>query len=177
MDAIQSLECQTRRFHITRLDDQEATVAAVLEHMTGCSWIHFACHGVQDVADPTGSAFMLFDKRLTLMDIMKQHFSHTELAVLSACQTATGHRELPGEAIHLAAGMLAAGYGNVVGTMWSIQDDDAPIIAQKFYQYLFEEADGDGSRAAYALHHAVTHLRGIVGEDKHQEIPKLGCGG
>ena len=97
---------------------------------------------------------------------MKQSFSHTELAVLSACQTAKGDSELPEEAIHLAAGMQMAGYRSVVATMWSIQDDDAPILAEMFYKYLIEEAGGDSSRAAYALHHAVGHLRKVRGENK-----------
>ena len=164
LNAIQTLHSSTGRLHITRLDHREATVAAVLQHMKECSWIHLACHGVQDTAGPTESAFHLFDKPLTLKEVMKQSFTHTELAVLSACQTAKGDRELPEEAIHLAAGMLMAGYGSVVATMWSIRDDDGPIIAEKFYKYLIDEAGGDSSRAAYALHNAVARLRNVRGE-------------
>jgi CHAT domain-containing protein len=162
---IQTIQATTRHFPITRLNDREATVAAVLQGMKECNWIHLACHGVQDAASPTNSAFLLIDNPLTLREIMKQSFTHTELAVLSACQTAKGDSELPEEAIHLAAGMLMAGYGSVVGTMWSIRDDDGPIIAEKFYKYLIEEADGDSSRAAYALHDAVARLRDIRGEN------------
>jgi CHAT domain-containing protein len=165
VDTIQTLQTQTRQLRIIRLDDQEATVAAVLQHMQECSWIHLACHGIQDADNPTNSAFLLVDNPLTLREIMKQSFSHTELAVLSACHTAKGHSKLPEEAIHLAAGMLIAGYGSVVGTMWSIQDDDAPIVAEKFYKCLLEEAGGDSRRAAYALHDAVAHLREVRGED------------
>lgn len=165
VDTIQSLQRQTDQLHVTRLDDREATVAAVLQHMEGCNWIHLACHGVQDAANPTDSAFLLIDNPLTLREIMKKSFSHTELAVLSACQTAKGDSGLPNEAIHLAAGMLAAGYASVVATMWSIQDDDAPIIAEKFYKYLIEEAGGDSGGAAYALHYAVAHLREVRGEN------------
>jgi CHAT domain-containing protein len=165
LDAVQTLQTLTGRLHITRLDDREATVAAVLRHMKECSWIHLACHGVQDTASPIESAFHLIDNPLTLKEIMKQSFTHTELAVLSACQTAKGDRKLPEEAIHLAAGMLMAGYGSVVGTMWSIRDDDAPIIAEKFYRYLIDEAGGDSSRAAYALHNAVAHLRDVRDEN------------
>jgi CHAT domain-containing protein len=165
VDAIETLQSQTSRLHVTRLDDQEATVAAVLQYMKECSWIHLACHGVQDAANPADSAFLLIDNPLTLKEIMKQSFAHTELAVLSACQTAKGDSGLPEEAIHLAAGMLMAGYGSVVATMWSIQDDDAPIIAEKFYKYLIEEAGGDSSRAAYALRDAVAHLREVRGEN------------
>ena len=162
VNAIGSLQNQSG-LHVTRLDDREATVTAVLQHMKECSWIHLACHGVQNADNATDSAFLLYDKPLTLRAIMKQSFSHTELAVLSACQTAKGDSDLPEEAIHLAAGMLMAGYGSVVATMWSIGDDDAPIIAEKFYKYLIE-AGGDSSRAAYALHDAVAHLRSVTGE-------------
>jgi CHAT domain-containing protein len=165
VDAIQTLQSQSDQLHITWLDDQKATVAAVLQHMKECNWIHLACHGVQDSVNPIDSAFLLIDNPLTLKEIMRQSFSHTELAVLSACQTAKGDSELPEEAIHLAAGMQMAGYGSVVATMWSIQDDDAPIIAEKFYKYLIEESGGDSGRAAYALHHAVSHLRNIKGEN------------
>jgi len=164
VNAIQTLQDKTGRLNVTRLDDQKATVTAVLQHIQECSWIHLACHGVQDTNNPINSAFLLFDKPLTLKEIMKQSFSHTELAFLSACQTASGDRKLPEEAIHLAAGMLIAGYGSVVATMWSIVDDDAPIVAEKFYRYLIEEANGDSRRAAYALHHAVAHLRDVIGE-------------
>jgi len=165
IDAIQALQCKTTQLRITRLDDQGATVAAVLQHMKECNWIHLACHGVQDAVEPTNSAFLLIDKPLTLKEIMKQSLSHAELAVLSACQTAKGDRNLPGEAIHLAAGMLMAGYGSVIATMWSIDDNDAPLVAEKFYKYLMEEAGGESRRAAYALHDAVAHLREVTGEN------------
>jgi CHAT domain-containing protein len=165
VNAIQALQSRTGRLCITRLDGQAATVSAVLKYMKECSWIHLACHGVQDAASPTKSAFLLVDNPLTLKEIMKQSFTHTELAVLSACQTAMGDSKLPEEAIHLAAGMLMAGYGSVVGTMWSIRDDDAPIISEKFYEYLIGEAAGDSSRAAYALHNAIAHLRDVRGEN------------
>ena len=165
-DTIQIIQRQTGGLHLAHLDDQAATVPAVLKHMAESSWIHLACHGTQDPVNPTDSAFILIDGRLTLKEIMKQSFSHTELAFLSACETAMGDGELPEESIHLAAGMLMAGYGSVVATMWSIQDDDGPIIAEKFYKYLIEDAGGDSGRAAYALHVAVAHLTEVRGEDK-----------
>ena len=165
INTIETTQSETNRLRLTRLDDRKATVAAVLKHMKECDWIHLACHGSQDLVNPTESAFLLFDKPLTLKEIMKQSFSHTELAFLSACQTAKGDSKLPGEAIHLAAGMLMAGYGSVMGTMWSINDNDAPIVAGMFYKYLTEEGGGDSGCAAYALHHAVAQLRELVGEN------------
>jgi CHAT domain-containing protein len=69
------------------------------------------------------------------------------------------------EAIHLAAGMLMAGYGSIVGTMWSIGDDDGLIIAEQFHKCLVDEAGGDSGRAAYALPDTVAHLRNARGEN------------
>jgi len=158
VNAIRAVQNQTRRLIVTALNGEEATVDAVLRCMKDCNWIHLACHGVQDPTRPTNSAFLI-NGELTLKEIMKQSLPHTELAFLSACQTAKGDSQLPEEAIHLAAGMLNAGYGSVIGTMWSIRDDDAPIVAEKFYSYLIGEANGNSAKAAYALHNAVAHLR------------------
>lgn len=162
VDKIKRLcEGSTSRFGLQWLDDKEATVDAVLHGMKEHQWVHLACHGIQNRAE---SAFILADGRLTLQRIMKESFTHTELAVLSACETAMGDAELKEEAIHLAAGMLMAGYGSVVATMWSIADADGPVIAEKLYAYLMNEANGDSTKTAYALHHAVSHLRERVGE-------------
>ena len=165
INAIQAIQASTGRLVITQLTDQASTVAAVLQGMEGCDWIHLACHGVQDATNATDSAFVLIDGKLTLKEIMRRSFSHTEFAFLSACHTAKWDEALLEEAVHLAAGMLMAGYGSVVGSMWSIRDDDGPIIAEYFYKYLIEEASGDSGRAAYALHCAVAHLRNVRGED------------
>lgn len=99
------------------------------------------------------------------MDIIKCSVSRAELAVLSACQTSTGIQSLPEEAVHLSAGMLIAGYRSVIGTMWSVGDGDAPLVTEKFYSYLVNDAGGDSEQSAYALHHAVNALRETVGEE------------
>ncbi|KAI0313037.1 CHAT domain-containing protein [Amylostereum chailletii] len=146
------------------LDSEAATKDSVLAAMADHSWIHLACHAHQHVQDPTQSAFILHDSRLELLSIMQRSFKHTELAFLSACQTATGDEKLTEEAVHLAAGMLMAGYSSVVATMWSIMDKDAPVIAEEFYLRLMKDGGDGRSKVAYALHAAVKHLRDEVGE-------------
>jgi len=158
IDAIRALQNKTGRLHVTALNGEEATAEAVLRGMKHCNWIHLACHGIQGLEGKANEAFLIGGE-LTLHEIMQQSFSHSELAFLSACQTAKGDSWLPEDAMHLAAGILTAGYRSVVGTMWSIRDADAPIIAERFYTYLLAEAGGDSTKAAYALHHAVGHLR------------------
>ena len=83
-----------------------------------------------------------------------------DLAFLSACQTSTGDEKLSEEAVHLAAGMLAAGYRGVVATMWSINDRYAPGVSEDFYANLINGAeDLNSENVACALHHATLKLR------------------
>lgn len=94
---------------------------------------------------------------------------NAELAFLSACQTAVGDKRNPEESIHLAAGMLAVGFQGVIATMWSIGDDDAPVVVEAYYKKLLElrstpNVISGQTGAAYALHHAVQVLRERVGE-------------
>jgi len=127
--------------------------------------LHLACHGIQDSLDPTNSAFMLHDGSLPLSVLMTKATVSAELAFLSACQTATGDEKLPEEAVHLTAGMLSIGYKSVIGTMWSIGDEDAPIVADEVYTRLLQfDANEERSRVALALHESVGHLREKVGE-------------
>ena len=136
-----------------------ATVESVVKGMEQHSWVHIACHAVQDTIEPNQSAFCLYNGHLTLSEITAKLFPHADFAFLSACQTATGDENLPEEAVHLAAGMLAAGYQSVIATMWSIMDDDAPLVAAEVYSHLIRSTKPDSTRAAHALHHAVKQLR------------------
>jgi CHAT domain-containing protein len=143
------------------LNRHEGTISAVLEGMKTHSWVHLACHGIQDSLD---SAFSLEDGKLKLSTLMTQSLPHAELAFLSACQTASGDEQLPEEAVHLAAGMLNVGYKSVIGTMWSISDLQATKVAEKFYEAIKKQlATGKELQPAYALHEAMQDLRKTVG--------------
>ena len=123
---------------------------------------------MQDVNDPTQSAFALYDGKLTLSALMGTTAEDAELAFLSACQTAVGDEKIPEESAHLAAGMLVVGFKGVIATMWSIGDEDAPVVAEAYYRKLIEIRNSStvqaGTGAAYALHEAVRVLRAKVGE-------------
>jgi CHAT domain-containing protein len=161
------------RDHVIHLEDAQATVESVLGAMDlhHCQFVHLACHGLQDLDDPTKSAFALHDGHLHLSQLMTSKSTDTaELAFLSACQTATGDTKVPEEAVHLTAGMLFVGYKAVIGTVWSIGDQDAPLVADEVYRHLKEglkQKEGEERRilnVAYALHEAVKRLREEVGE-------------
>ena len=143
------------------LQETSGTVEDVLEKMSMSDWVHFACHGTQDRTNPLDSGLLLAHrKRLKLSDIVRLSCPRGGLAFLSACQTATGNEQLSEEAIHLAAGMLLAGYRGVIATMWSIMDNDAPRVTEDVYKSLFQDGKvPDSGQAAEALHHAIERLR------------------
>ncbi|KAJ7469419.1 TPR-like protein [Mycena galericulata] len=145
---------------VLRLNGDMATVDSVQQGMRDSAWVRFACHGVQDISHPTESALLLAgSSRLTLSSIIRQALPHADLAFLSACQTATGDKSLQEESVHLAAGMLLAGYRSVIATMWTIMDNDAPKVTGDVYEHLFRTSPPDPTRAAEALHLAIQKLR------------------
>ncbi|KAJ7128032.1 CHAT domain-containing protein [Mycena epipterygia] len=148
------------------LDQDMATIENVQKGMKDSRWVHFACHGVQHTS-PTESALLLAgSSQLTLSNIIQLSLPNADLAFLSACQTATGSQALQDESVHLTAGMLLAGYRGVIGTMWSIMDNDAPQVASDVYAHLLEASPPDPMRAAEALHLAVQRLREQPGTKK-----------
>ncbi|KAJ7885436.1 CHAT domain-containing protein [Mycena leptocephala] len=128
--------------------------------MVHIQWLDNKMATIDNSASPTESALLLAgSSRLTLSNIIQLSLPNADLAFLSACQTATGSQALQDESVHLAAGMLLAGYRGVIGTMWSIMDNDAPQVAGDVYAHLFEASPPDPTRAAEALHLAVQNLR------------------
>ena len=163
---IHDLKALVDRFAIDTLllEDAEATTDKVKREMNAHSWVHFACHGIQDVNDSLKSGVHLHDGRLELLEIMRQKISNPDLVFLSACQTSKGDDKLSEEVVHLTAGMLAAGYRGVVGTMWGISDMHGPEFARVFYQYLLKDNGLDSTQAAYALDYATRKVRESLGE-------------
>ncbi|KAF8512786.1 CHAT domain-containing protein [Gautieria morchelliformis] len=166
VDELRRIEARVPAGKLVKLES--ATVKEVVSHLPTTSIAHFACHGEQHPERPLDSALMLHDNPLKVSQIMQQPIPNGTLAFLSACKTATGDGNLPDEVIHLASTLLYAGFRGVVGTMWTIFDEDGPKVADAFYEYLFRDNSSsnaedtfrpDTTQAARALHVAVAKLR------------------
>ena len=153
-----------------------ATVDVVLRVLPEYSAVHFSCHGVQDLNYPLNSGLLLYDGRLTLSKLMHTRLPNAQLAFLSACETAQGEEYYPDEAIHVAAGMLAAGFRDVIGTMWTIYDSSAPVVADRVYAEVFKDGKLLVDRIPFALHNAVEHLRNQRPDDFMSWIPFIHLG-
>ncbi|PVF91515.1 TPR-like protein [Serendipita vermifera] len=164
------------RGHVV-LEGPAGTKMRVMEGMKYCNWLHLACHGTQKADEPTKSGLLLDDGHLTLEEIIKFNLPHAEFAFLSACQTTTGDESLSEEAVHIAGGMLLAGYRSVVATMWSIQDELAPMVTDEFYGHIMKDGERpDPRKAAEALYMAVQKLRQQPGVQLIDWIPFVHLG-
>jgi len=140
--------------HVTTLLDGRATPAAVRDALRHATRAHLACHAVADLTDPASGALLLSGGRLAVRDIAALPWADRLLAYLSACTTALSEGLLADESLHVASGFQLVGFRHVIGTLWRIDDDAAPGIAENFYRSLRE-----GHPPAVALHNAVRGLR------------------
>ncbi|KAJ6575764.1 CHAT domain-containing protein [Mycena vulgaris] len=121
---------------------EEATVKAVKEQLQHCSWVHLACHGKQDLADPPKSHLQLYEGILELQTILQMSLPSAEFVYLAACQTAMGDAQLVNESFHLRGGFIAAGFRGAVGILWAMRDADGPVVAETVYGHLFGKGGG-----------------------------------
>lgn len=137
-----------------------ASSSKVIDHFQRNAWVHFACHGHRNEA-PLHSSFQLHaDERLELLDIMKAQLPNAELAFLSACHGAAVDHMAPEESVNLATALQFCGFRSVVGTLWSMADEDGPQIAEAFYRYMFRNpGNADFRDAATALNLATREMR------------------
>ncbi|MQY10237.1 hypothetical protein SRB5_03440 [Streptomyces sp. RB5] len=145
--------------------DEAATRQEVLERLAGSVYAHFACHAVADPQDPARGRLLVYDHQrapLTVADVTELDLD-AELVFLSACATSLAPAALADESLHLTGAFQLAGFRNVVGTLWEIDDAASLELTTAFY--------GSGLSAdapARALHAAVRGLR-----DRYPRTPSL----
>ena len=144
-----------------------ATRGAVLAVLPEHRWVHFTCHGDQDLRDPSRGGLLLHDEMLTIADITAGRF-RGDFAGLSACKTAVGGIELLDEAITLAAALHYTGYRHVVAALWSVQDDASTEVFTRLYEEIVVDGRLEPDRAAVAVHDAVRDLR-----NRHPDWPHM----
>lgn len=140
-----------------------ATRASVLAALRDSAFAHFACHGKCDMAEPANSLLLVSGHAtdpLTIADVAQLDLGHARLAYLSACETAQTSPTLTNEAQHLVAAFLLAGYPEVIGTLWRIDDSAAFSIVQGVYDQIAPPGQVlNPALAARALHAAAVDLR------------------
>ena len=149
-------------------------VNGVLDCLGDHDIVHFACHGMLDIIDPSESCLIL-QKRvqpdfgpapdlLTVRHISEVQLTNARIAFLSACSTAENKVvQLADEIIHLASGFQVAGFAHVIGSMWSSSDKICVDIAKEFYKQLIVRPWNETSNrdVALALHKSILNVRSL----------------
>lgn len=146
------------------------SVESVMREIGQTDIVHFACHGSSDPLNPSNSHLLLHKQtpsgaavgELTLQHISEsQSTGRSRIAYLSACSTAEVRAgSFADEALHIVSAFQVVGFGHVVGSLWSVDDETSVEVAKLFYESL---RDGNGqitNRAvAEALRRAVMRIR------------------
>ncbi len=125
-------------FHSVQvLTGEEATLRAVLYELPGAAIFHFAGHSLA-TPERTGLLFQGGDRQANiprLMDanvVRKLHLPSLQLAVLSACGTASGSDSSGFDSVTDA--LLRAGVPHVVASRWAVDSSETRGFVKDFYR-------------------------------------------
>ncbi len=153
----------------TSVLSHDATEAKVRQRAERARVLHFATHGRLSADVPLDSAIELAnDEDLTLQEMMGLEL-RADLVVLSACNTGRGEITAANEVLGLTRGLLAAGGGATVVSLWPVDDQATTLLITRSYRYLC-----DGDFPALALSRAQSWLRSLSRQEAEHERGRLG---
>lgn len=121
------------------LRGQRSNEAAFVRALGTGRNVHLASHGELDPANPLFSRVTLGDGFLELHEVLGLDVT-SPLVFLSGCETAATNATASFGPVSpegsLAQGFLSAGASNVVATLWRVGDEEAAMIAARFYAHL-----------------------------------------
>ncbi|MEU1268495.1 CHAT domain-containing protein [Streptomyces sp. NPDC005799] len=155
----------------TLLQGRDANRENVDKELARHRWVHFSCHGDQNLNEPSHGGLLLHDGgMLSVADIAARRF-RGDFAGLSACKTAVGGINLLDEMITLAAALHYTGYRHVVSALWSVDDETSASVFTAVYSDITADGRLRPDGAAVALHHAVRALRDAAPDEPRLWIP------
>ncbi len=149
-----------------------ATEQAVAARLEDCTLMHISSHGHLDELSPFSSSLVMAgDEELTVAELVGLRFG-TSLAVLTGCDTGRGNATLGGDVVGLTRSLLRGGVGQVVVSLWPVDDWVAPVVMQRFYDGLRQ-----GRPAAYALADAQRSVHALDADALRAAYVAMGGGG
>jgi CHAT domain-containing protein len=117
-----------------RLYQEEATSRKLMAQKP-VQILHIAAHGKHRIDQPDLSFVQLGDGQLVTDDLLQQDLSY-ELVTLSACETGWAAVKPGEELIGLGRGVLCAGAGALLASLWRVEDRHTAEFMQRFYNGL-----------------------------------------
>lgn len=147
---LRSLEAERRAVdealpgaRMTRLFDDDATVVAFRTALPECTLLHVSAHGRLDPDDSFEAGIDLADGRFALRDLAASRADAGRLAVLLACESASGDFEAPDETLHAAGAAQQAGFAEVVAATLPVRDSSVvPFVTRLYAAVAAEPTDG-----------------------------------
>ena len=136
----------------------------IMSHLSSCNILHFARHDLTDSSDPSQSRLLLKDwetDRFTVANLMEMNLrEHSPfLAYLSACGTGQLHdARFVDESIHLISAFQLAGFRQVIGTLWEVDDNLSQDMARLTYEEM-RDKDLTDALVSWGLYKATRELR------------------
>jgi hypothetical protein len=152
------------------LPREQTTPESVLAALRTADVALLSCHAFADLAAPLESGFLLRgvdadhperDAVLRLRDLLNEDLQ-LRLAVWSACETSLPGPELPDEVVALPTGLLQAGVGGVLATLWPVDDQPTCRLVLEFFRRMQYE----NQAPALALQGAQRWLRDTTSTEK-----------
>lgn len=126
-----------------------------------CRWLHIACHGWFDDADPLASYLETgAGERLTARELLADWRLSAELVTLSACETGVSQILRGDEPMGLVRAFLSAGARAVLVTQWPVDDLATFLLMGRFYAGIKEA--GEAADLAALLHEAQSWLQQLT---------------
>lgn len=131
-----------RRFGGELYTEADATVKVLAAEP--CQILHIAAHGEYRLDQPDRSHLHLAEGHIYADDLLQLDLSY-ELVTLSACETGRARPSGGDELIGLGRGILYAGAGALVASLWQVADHSTLSLMDSFYHHL---AQGESKAAA-----------------------------
>jgi tetratricopeptide (TPR) repeat protein len=136
--------------HHEHLKHEHASRTRIIKEIGNYSVLHFVCHGKANFETPWRSHLRVSNGEvITLEDFLRVKKLSARIALLSACETALSGHQIPDEVVSFPTGILLAGVGGVIGTLWPVEDSKAADLIQSFYRHW------RGGKSKMSPHHAL----------------------
>ncbi len=130
-----------------------ATESVMKKEIAHSEILHFACHGVFDLDNPSKSGIFLTqdtqnDGKVLVDEIFSLKLDRAQLVVLSACETGLSRVTQGDELIGLTRAFIYAGTPALISSLWQVSDASTEFLIKGFYEQFRSLRKSDALRQA-----------------------------